>query len=142
MAMPSGMRQQPGPETASNASCHITNIAPALKYEQLQSETGPVEMADSKPSPACPQVNADVPTLAYSPAFCFHIYDLGVYSVKSARIVDLCLHAHAYTRSTNVSAHPSGSDAKRQAKARDCLPCKLPHRQRRICTQALRGIHV
>ena len=53
------MRQQPGPETASNASCPITNIAPALKYKQLQSETAPVQLEDSKPPPkppACLQV--------------------------------------------------------------------------------------
>ena len=42
VAVPSGMRQQPGPATASNASCPITNVAPALKYKQLQPETAPV----------------------------------------------------------------------------------------------------
>ena len=61
------MRQQPGPATASNASCPITNIAPALKYKQMQSETAPVGIADSKPPPASLQVIADVPTLAYAP---------------------------------------------------------------------------
>ena len=61
------MRQQPGPETASNASCPITNIAPALKYKQMQSETAPVGIADSKSPPASLQVIADVPTLAYAP---------------------------------------------------------------------------
>ena len=61
LSWPSCLTDTPnsGPETASNASCPITNIAPALKYKQLQSETASVQLEDSKPPPkppACLQV--------------------------------------------------------------------------------------
>ena len=55
-AVPGDKHQVPGPQSASNGSCSIINVARAIKYSETQSETTVDEIKFNKFVPASVQV--------------------------------------------------------------------------------------
>ena len=55
-AVPDDKHQVPGPQSASNESCSIINVARAIKYSETQSETTVDEIKFNKFVPVSVQV--------------------------------------------------------------------------------------